>query len=173
MPMSRIVLCSADAGPASQHNAPRPANYFFPGAHWVGAVRNAANNLGVRFVILTTGHGLVNPNDILSPYDYHIDTYRPYITEKWQQTIPALLSGNGFELLVFYAGGCPRDAYLDIALPLFLSVGLSVVTFGQPQMADSGNLGNIVSAINLGAEVDELKAVLNFPERFKYFPAIE
>jgi hypothetical protein len=60
IPIEKIILCSADAGPRSQHETPDRAGCFFAGAKRVGALRNYADNLGCRFVILTTGHGLVD-----------------------------------------------------------------------------------------------------------------
>ena len=67
----KLILCSADASPDAQRNEPGPAAYFFPNAAWVGAVRNSAERLGCKFVILTTGYGLVEPDD-LTVHSTHI-----------------------------------------------------------------------------------------------------
>jgi len=44
-----MVLCSADAGPGSQNRQSDQAQFFFPNAKWVGALRNAAQRLHCVF----------------------------------------------------------------------------------------------------------------------------
>lgn len=78
----KLILCSADASPDAQRNEPGPAAYFFPNAAWVGAVRNSAERLGCRFVILTTGYGLVESGDLISPFDAHIEQYPVEVRER-------------------------------------------------------------------------------------------
>ena len=70
VPKEKIILCSADAHPDSQRNSADRAGNFFPNAPWVGAVRNCAERLHCKFVILTTGHGLVGPEDVINPVSY-------------------------------------------------------------------------------------------------------
>jgi hypothetical protein len=168
----RIVLCSGDAGPGSQRTQPGRAEYFFQHANWVGATRNSASDLGCHFVILTTGFGLVNPSDTLSPYDKHINNHRAYVTDKWKETIPALLAGAGLELLVFYAGGCPRDTYLSVARPIFHAVGLDVLTFGWPQRCDIGKIRSVTQGVISGTTVHKLRTILSCPDRLEYSPRL-
>jgi hypothetical protein len=96
--IDRIVLCSADAGPRSQNKVACKAAYFFPKATWVGAVRNAADRLHCRFVILTTAHGLVDPNAIITPYDMHIEWHEEELQEIWKRTIPDLIGNEQYDV---------------------------------------------------------------------------
>ena len=83
-----MVLCSADAGPPSQRNNPREAQFFFPGGKWVGALRNAAKRLSCDFLILTTQHGLVEPYQIITPYDLHINNIdKRSLKNGWRQCL--------------------------------------------------------------------------------------
>jgi len=166
----RIVLCSADASPKSQSNDPCEAAYFFPGAPWVGAVRNTANNLGCKFVILTTGHGMLNPSDNISPYDLVISGNGDIISQAWQKTASKLMTKEQDDILLFYAGGCPRDEYLKILKPILHDLEIDLITFGKPNMGDVGKIQNIVELLEKGTSIDELKSVLKFPDRHLFFP---
>jgi len=95
---SEIVLCSADASPNTQKKHDDEAEYFFPGAKWVRAIGNSARRQNCRFVILTTEHGMVNPEEIINHYDRHVEDYREFVRGKWQDTIPSLLKGRGYEI---------------------------------------------------------------------------
>lgn len=99
-----MVLCSADAGPSSQRKISDQVQYFFPGAKGVGTLRNAAERLHCDFLILTTQHGIVEPDQIIFSYDLHINRHRQAVTEKWHVTIPALMGGHKYRLMIFYAG---------------------------------------------------------------------
>ncbi len=146
-PRNKIVLCSADASPNSQRERIGPAGYFFPGGKWVGAIRNSAETIGCPFVVLTTAHGMVNPDDLIEPYDVHIDYYPQEVNATWKKSIPALLGDQQYQLLVFYAGGCPREPYLMLLKPILHSLGISLVTFGKPNMFDVGLTTEIVSLL--------------------------
>jgi len=166
----RIVLCSADAGPSSQKNTPDQAAYFFPQAVWVGALRNAAERLRCRLVILTTGHGMVNPTDVIQPYDMHIREYPKQVKRNWLKTIPHCLQNNRCDILVFYAGGCPRKPMVELMLPILQKINISLLTFGRPYMYDFDKIDELVDALVSGTTVDELKSILRLPERFEYYP---
>ena len=166
-----IVLCSADASPSSQKNTPDQAAYFFPQAVWVGALRNAAERLRCRFVILTTGHGMVNPTDVIQPYDMHINEYPEQVKSNWFKTIPKCLRDNRCDILVFYAGGCPREAMIELMLPILQDINIPLLTFGRPNMYDFDKIYELVDALVSGTTVDELKSTLKQPEKFKYYPA--
>jgi len=168
---NKIILCSADAGPGSQKNTPDQAAYFFPCAKWVGAVRNAAERLKCRFVILTTGHGMVDPGDILEPYDMHINEYPEQVKRNWLNTIPQCLRDNRYDILVFYAGGCPRKPMVELMLPILQEINLSLLTFGRPYMYDFDKIDELVDALVSGTTVEELKFILRKPERLEYYPA--
>lgn len=172
-PKDRIVLCSADAGPGSQRDYSCEAAYFFPEAKWVGAVRNIAEKLGYRFVILTTGHGMVNPWDTIDPYDKHINEYPREVNEKWIETIPKILGSDQYDILVFYPGGCPRDLYIELMMPILNSINISLITFGRPNMYDINKLPDVIKFLVSGTNNDELKSILKCPEWLEYYPARE
>ncbi len=165
---SKIVRCSADASPNSQRERIGPAGYFFPGGRWVGTIRNCAETLGCRFVVLTTAHGMVNPDDLIEPYDVHIDYYPKEVTAKWYQTIPNLLGKKQYELMVFYSGGCPRDPYLMFLKPILHSLGISLATFGKPNMFDVGLTTELVGLLITGTTFQNIISILKCPERFEF-----
>lgn len=169
---SEIILCSADAGPGSQSEIEDIAGYFFPGAKWVGAVRNAAERLMCKFVILTTGHGMVNPHDIIAPYDMHIDEYEEQVREKMNRTIPQLIGNDLYKLVIFYAGGVPKKPYVKALKPILHSINLDLLTFGRPNMFDIGKIDEIVELLNKpgGTTTNELKGILKLSERFEFYP---
>jgi len=169
--INRLVLCSADASPDSQRSQQDKAEYFFPDGRWVGAVRNASHDLGCRFVILTTGYGLVNPDDLLARYDKHIDKYRDYIAEKWRWTVPRVLGVRQYDMMVFYSGGCPRDKYLEILRPILRSIGIALITFGKPNMYDAGKIKQVAKMIVNATSLNDLKEALKYPERLEFYPA--
>jgi len=168
---NEIVLCSSDAGPGSQRDIACEAGYFFPGGKWVGAIRNAAERLMCRFVILTTGHGMVNPHDIITPYDMHIDDYEEQVREIMNRTIPQLIGNDRYKIVIFYAGGVPREPYIKVMKPIFHDIQLDLLTFGKPNMVDVGKIDQIVELLTKagGTSADELKSVLKLPERFQFY----
>jgi len=168
IPRQKIILCSADGGPRSQRNNPRSAGYFFPGAKWVGAVRNSAERLKCKFVILTTGHGLVEQGDTIQPYDKHIDQFRDEVTSKWRSTIPKILSEYKNGLMLCYFGRCPRDAYAEVLMPILDELRISFLTFGRPNMVDVAKIEPCVDLIEKGTSIDEIASLLRLPERLKY-----
>jgi hypothetical protein len=165
-----IVLCSADAGPSSQREKPDQAQYFFPGAKWVGALRNAAERLRCDFLILTTQHGIVEPHQIIVPYDLHINHHRQAVTEKWHATIPALMIGHAYRLMIFYAGGCPRDEMIEVMLPILQQQRIALLTFGRPNMYDVGKVEAIWNMLMRGTTDNGIKSILRVPKRFEYYP---
>ena len=165
-----MVLCSADAGPDSQRDLPGQAQFFFPKGKWVGTLRNVADRLSCDFLILTTQHGLVEPHQIIAPYDLHINHYRQEVTEKWIATIPPLMQGARYKLIIFYAGGCPRDEMIEIMLPILKQHGVALLTFGRPNMFDSDKIDDIWSMLMRGTTDEEIMSILKIPERFRYYP---
>lgn len=165
-----IVLCSADAGPSSQRKRPDQAQYFFPGAKWVGTLRNVAETIRCDFLILTTQHGLVEPHQIISPYDLHINSHRQVVAEKWHTTIPALMIGHKYRLMIFYAGGCPRDEMVDVMLPILTQQRIALLTFGRPNMFDVGKVDTIWNMLIGGTTDSKIRSILKVPECFEYYP---
>ena len=165
-----IVLCSADAGPGSQKQEPCEAENFFPGGRWVRALGNAANRLNCRFVILTTGHGMVNPHDLITPFDAHIDYYEEIVTERWQETIPAILMGGEYRLIVFYSGGCPRKPYIKIMKPILHDLGIGLLSFGRPIMWDINKVDDLIELLIQGTTLGQVRDILRLPERLVYCP---
>ncbi len=169
IPRSRIILCSADAGPRSQRTTAERADHFFPGAAWVGAIRNAAARQDCRFLILTTGHGLVGAGDLITPCDAHIDAYRAEVADRWRSTVLRLLSNYQNSLLIFYAGGCPREQYLELLTPNLRPLGISLITFGRPNMYDVDKTEKVVGLLQRGATLDEVTSGLSHPERLEFY----
>jgi hypothetical protein len=168
--IQRIVLCSADASPRSQRRRPCKAGSFYPGAKWVGAMRNAANRLGCNLVILTTAHGMVNPEDEIGPYDLHIRGHEEEVRAIWSRTIPLVLGQNRFDILVLYLGGCPRYPALEIISKILHEMHISLITFGKPNMFDIDKVDNLVRVLVTGTSLDELKSIMGYPERLGFFP---
>lgn len=169
----RFLLCSADAGPKSQRGWPCEAGIFFPGAKWVGAIRNCAERLGCDFTILTTGHGMVRPWEIIDSYDMHIDEFREETKAIWEERIPKVLENDQYDIIVFYAGGCPRKPMLEVLLPILKNMGVSLLTFGRPNMFDVGRMDDIVEALVRGTSFKEIRALLRKPERLEFHCACE
>ena len=165
-----IVLCSADAGPSSQRVKPDQAQYFFPGAKWVGALRNAAERLSCDFLILTTQHGIVEPHQIIFPYDMHIKQHRQMVTKKWHATIPALTISHEYRLMIFYAGGCPRDEMIEVMLPILQQQRIAILTFGRPNMYDVDKVDTIRDMLMNGTTDSKIRSILKVPKRFEYYP---
>ncbi len=165
----KIIICSADANPDSQCKHPGPASHHFPNGKWVGALRNTAERLSCKFVILTTGHGLVEPTDIISPFDEHIDYYPDKIREKWEITIPHVLQGYKNSLLLFYSGGCPREPYIQISKPIFRTLNISVLTFGRPNMYDIDKVEDCVKMLLQGTTLKEIESILKKPDRLEFY----
>jgi hypothetical protein len=166
----RIVLCSADAAPKAQRDTPCEAGYFFPGAAWVGALRNAAERLGCRFVILTSAYGMVDPDDVIAPYDLEIYGHEAEVASNWKRTIPSLI-GNKCDVVVFHSGGCPKEECTQILEPVLRDNSISLITFGRPNMFDVGKAETIVKLLISGTSIDELRSILRCPDRLELFRA--
>jgi len=104
----KLILCSADASPKAQRKKPGQAACFFPNAPWVGAVRNSAERLGCKFVILTTGHGLVEPDEIINPFDAHIKDCPDEVRKRWEETIPEVLKESVNSIITFLFWWMPK-----------------------------------------------------------------
>lgn len=168
--MEKIFLCSADASPSSQKRESGQAQYFFPKAKWVGALRNTAKRLNCDFFIITTAHGMVTPTEIISPYDMHVNKYPVEVEAIWRRTMPEMLGAGRFKLMIFYAGGCPRDEMLTIMLPILLEHSIDLLTFGRPNMVDVNKIEDIFHMLVNGTSGSDLKSILKEPERFKFYP---
>ncbi len=169
--IQRIVLCSADASPRSQRRRPCNAASFYPGAKWVGAMRNAATRLGCNLVIITTAHGMVNPEDEIGPYDLHIRGHEEEVRSIWRRTIPLVLGQNRFDILVLYFGGCPRYPALEIIREILHEMHISLITFGKPNMFDIDRVDDLVHLLEKGTSLEELRSLTGYPERLEFFPA--
>jgi len=165
----QLILCSADASPNSQRKYPYSAADFFPNGKWVGALRNSAHTLGCKFVILTTGHGLVEPGDIISPYDVAIESYPDKVRALWESTIPHVLEKHKNSLMIFYSGGCPRELYIKIAVPILRTLGISLLSFGRPNMYDVDKIEKCSQMLFRGTSLEEIASILGVPERLKFY----
>lgn len=167
--LEKLVLCSADASPNSQSETPKRAAYFFPGAKWVGATRNAARSIGCRFVVPTTGHGLVDGDELIDRYDVHILSDPLFVDVQWRKTIPRVLSRDECEMLVFYTGGCPREPYIEMLWPKLRAIGIALLAFGKPNMGDAGHIRDVVHRLIRGTSLNELRGVVKFPEFLDFY----
>ena len=167
--MNKIFLCSADASPTAQKRISDQAQYFFPGAKWVGALRNTANRLSCDFFIITTAHGMVDPTQIISPYDMHINEYPDEVEAKWRTTIPAMMGTGRYKLMIFYAGGCPRDEMLSVMLPILAENKIDLLTFGGPNMYDVGKIDKVVQLLISGTSISEIMSLLKVPDRLMFY----
>jgi hypothetical protein len=165
----RIVLCSADASPKAQKRVADAAAYFFPGAKWVGGLRNAAGRLSLRFVILTTGHGMVHSEDVIGPYDMHIEKHAQEVSENWNSSVPSLLGSNRHDLLVFYTGGCPRKPYLEILVPILKRCSIACLVYGKPFMRDLEKTEEVVRRVMEGTTIEDLRSILRSPENLEFY----
>jgi hypothetical protein len=164
-----IILCSADASPNSQSDHSCAAEFFFPKAKWVGAIRNIAKIMDCKFTILTTKHGMVHPDDIIDKYDLEINGNENEIRTIWSNSIKNVLADGRYKLIVFYAGGCPRDQYLRILEPIFKEHKIDILTIGKPNMCDVGKVSDMVSMLANRVSIDQLKSVLEYPDRLLFF----
>ena len=115
---------------------------------------------------------MVNPADIIAPYDKHIDDYKKEVTDIWHKTIPVILGNNKHErrIMVFYAGAVPRDPYIKILRPILNDLNHDIISFGRPAMFDSNKIDRIVDLLISGTSEQEIKSVLRLPERFIFIP---
>lgn len=168
----RIVLCSADASPRAQLRFPGPAEDFFPGGTWVRAMGNAARRLRCRFVIFAAPYGVVNPLEIIEPFDIHGTTEeeRALIRQQCRMTVPQLLGGGRYDVVVLYNGAVPRDIILDTLGEALLECKLDIITFGKPNTWDLGKIDDVVEGITEGARMSDLRGGLKAPDRFLFLP---
>lgn len=168
----RVVLCAGDASPDSQRGEPCEAKNFFPGGKWVGTMRNAADRLNCKFIIFTGKYGVVGRCEIIGPFDVpgHTEEEIEEIRERCIQTIPRLIGNNRYDVVVFYAGGNPRDMIIEILKPILSRNNLDLITFGKPNMYDAGKIDNFVEHLIRGTSLDELRTILKVPEKLKFFP---
>jgi len=139
----------------------------------VKALFNVALKLGCRSVILTTGHGMVNPYDVIEPYDFPIGSEAVYVMHKWADTVPRLLGGNRYDVLLFYAGGCPKDAYIEVMRPIVRRLMVDLISFGRPNMFDFPSISQVVELLVHGTTEDDIKSLLDLPDQLRFFSAIE
>jgi hypothetical protein len=78
--------------------------------------------------------------------------------------------GSGrYKLMVFYAGGCPRDEMLNVMLPILAENKIDLLTFGKPNMFDVGKIEQVVHLLVNGTSISEIKSLLKVPGRLKFY----
>jgi hypothetical protein len=167
-----ILLCSLDASPNSQRSSPYPAAYFFHNASWVGALRNTARSLGCDFTIITTKYGFVEPDEIIAPYDMHYDQFTETVTDTWRRTAHSKLRDKGYKIAILYFGGCSKDGSLRALSQILNDLGISVLTFGRPNMFDINKIDPIIGKLESegGTSLADIRSVLDYPH-YLYFSA--
>jgi hypothetical protein len=113
---------------------------------------------------------MVNPTQLISPYDMHINEYPVEVEAKWQTTIPVMVGTGRYKLMIFYAGGCPRAEMLSVMLPILYEHGIDLLTFGRPNMYDVDRIEYIFHMLVKGTSISELKHRLKVPERLEFYP---
>ena len=165
----RIVLCSLDASPDSQRDQDQAGN-FFPRGKWVGAVRNAAERLKCRFVILTGKYGMVNPETIIKKYDCPLNSKTERkIKMIWERTIPSEIGNDRYDIVIMYFGANPRDPILKIIKPIIHNIKMDIITFGAPNMKDVGIIENVFHLLTKGVTLNDIKAILMYPNRLRFY----
>lgn len=112
---------------------------------------------------------MVDPTQIFSPYDMHINEYPAEIEAKWRTTIPAIVGTGRYRMMVFYAGGCPRDEMLSVMLPILAENKIDLLTFGRPNMYDVGKIDKVVQLLISGTSISEIMSLLKVPDRLMFY----
>jgi hypothetical protein len=84
------------------------------------------------------------------------------------ETIPPLMKGAKYRLMIFYAGGCP-DEMVEVALPILSQQQVSLLTFGRPNMFDVDKIEPIWKLLMRGTTDEEIRSILKIPERFRFY----
>jgi hypothetical protein len=100
----------------------------------------------------------------------HINEYPEEVGTKWRVTIPAMVGSGRYKLMIFYAGGCPRDEMLSAMFPILTENKIDLLTFGRPNMYDVNKIKNIFQMLIDGTSTSEIKNILKVPDRLKFCP---
>lgn len=76
-------------------------------------------------------------------------------------------------LVLFYAGGCPREPYLEMSKPIFRSLGISLLTFGRPNMFDVDKIEECAEMLFRGTSLNEIASILGQPDRLEFHYSIK
>jgi hypothetical protein len=112
---------------------------------------------------------MVDPDTPIEPYNVHIDDHPLRVERNWSSTILRLLGGNQHDILVFYRGSCPAT-YIPMLQRILRSIGISLLTFGRPNLRDISILGQLTNLILQGTTYEELKSILAWPEELRLYP---
>lgn len=168
--IDRIILCSADASPRAQSDTACEAKEFFPNAKWVKALANAAERSNCHFAILTTAHGLVHPDDVITPYDLHYNADPPSVQRIWKDSFTQILGTRRFDLMIIYFGGCPRQPAFQAIIEILGNMNIDALTFGKPNMCDIGKIDNVVHLVTEGTRISAIKEILRYPDKLEFRP---
>jgi hypothetical protein len=80
-----LVACSAQKAPAA---APAMSLYVSP---WFRAARAAAEASGAPWLILSARHGVLDPKEVIEPYDLTLATMPPRERARWRMRVSLLL----------------------------------------------------------------------------------
>ena len=79
--------------------------------------------------------------------------------------MPPLFQNIHCKLMIFYAGGCPRDEMIEVALPILKQHRVALLSFGKPNMFDVDKIDKIWGMLIEGTTDEEIKSILKVPER--------
>ena len=114
---------------------PEPAKSLYVGQAFKMA-RRLAEHSGRPYLILSALHGLVEPDQVLAPYNLHLASTSKAFRAQWAQRVNAQLAQRGITHAVALAGA----AYLD-GLTIELDRPLKGLGIGQ-------QLGYLCQALN-------------------------
>lgn len=70
--------------------------------------------------------------------------------------------------MVFYAGGCPRDAYMELLRPILGELGISILSFGRPNTYDVNKIAPCIHMLETGTSLEDIASILTLPARLVY-----
>ena len=116
--MVYLLSCVRQKRPVSA-----PARHLYTST-WFGKARSYADSTGHPWLVLSAKHGLVHPDEVISPYDLTLNTMLVVDRRTWARRVLTELDPymDGVESVVFLAGQRYRE-FLEAPLR---SRGLSV-----------------------------------------------
>lgn len=108
---SALVLVSCVKSKASH---PLPARSLYTSA-WFSMVREIAEQAGARWLVLSSFHGLVEPEAVIAPYDYTLNSVGITERRRWAANVLTKLLPEAatFQRVVMFAGARYREFLIE------------------------------------------------------------
>ena len=133
--MGRVVLITACGG--KKEKEPRKAGELYKSAR-IRHLYRRSRELNVPFMILSAGYGLVDSEELISPYEAVMSRERcSQLKDKIRKKL------KGFSKVVYFRGGA-RKEYLECLEEVVRELGLELYTFGYGNMGDIGKLEEVL-----------------------------